>query len=50
MTVKLLVGWKDPRTGREYKCSDLLTTDPATETGLVSAKQGISSPFASRGR
>ena len=39
MTVKLLVGWKDPRTGREYKCSDLLTTDPATETGLVSAKQ-----------
>ena len=39
MTVKLLVGWKDPRTGREYKCSDLLTTDPATENGLVSAKQ-----------
>lgn len=39
MTVRLLVGWKDPRTGREYRCSDLLTTDPATETGLVSAKQ-----------
>jgi len=39
MTVRLLSGWKDPRTGREYKCSDLLTTDPATETGLVSAKQ-----------
>ena len=39
MTVRLLSGWKDPRTGREYKCSDLLTTDPATENGLVSAKQ-----------
>ena len=39
MTVRLLSGWKDPRTGREYKCSDLLTTDPATENGLVSEKQ-----------
>ena len=39
MTVKLLVDWKDPRNGREYKCSNLLTTDTATENGLVSEKQ-----------
>ena len=39
MTVRLLVDWKDSRNGREYKCSNLLTTDTATEDGLVNAKQ-----------
>ena len=39
MTVKLLVDWKDPRSGKEYLALNLLTTDAATENGLVSAKQ-----------
>jgi len=39
MTVKLLADWADPRTGKAYKALNLLTTDAATENGLVSAKQ-----------
>ena len=39
MTVKLLADWKDPRSGKEYRALNLLTTDAATETGLVSAYQ-----------
>lgn len=39
MTVKLLVDWKDPRSGKEYRALNLLTTDAATETGLVSDYQ-----------
>ena len=39
MTVKLLADWKDPRSGKEYRALNLLTTDAATETGLVSANQ-----------
>ena len=39
MTVKLLADWKDPRSGKEYLALNLLTTDAATENGLVSAKQ-----------
>lgn len=39
MTVKLLADWKDPRSGKEYRALNLLTTDSATENGLVSAKQ-----------
>ncbi|MBK8113504.1 MAG: hypothetical protein IPK44_02675 [Candidatus Accumulibacter sp.] len=38
MTVKLLADWKDPRSGKEYRALNLLTTDAATENGLVSAK------------
>lgn len=39
MTVRLLAAYTDPNTGKRYKVGNLLTTDAATETGLVNAKQ-----------
>ena len=38
MTVKLLVDWKDPASGRTYLVGNLATLDAGTETGLVAAK------------
>lgn len=39
MTVKLLVDWKDPSTGRQYRIGNLLDTDDYTEAGLIASKQ-----------
>ena len=38
MTVRLLVEWPDSRDGKRYLPNNLLTTDAATEAGLVAAK------------
>jgi len=42
MTVKMLVDWKNPNDGKQYKVGNLLNTDSATESGLVASKQADS--------